>query len=238
MLTSEDTHCSPEEFCLALKRARERRGVTLEVIAKSTKVCTAYLVALERGDLRYWPKGLFRRAFFRGYVEMIGLPVAETMAVFVRLFPDDEVAATQARLAPAPPELPLMLDASWHGPRVPIVRRTITAGIDLAVVALAALALSRGVGVELALAVVSAGYFTLAMLLVGESPAAWTLRRRERRPVTPAAASEPVDEQQPVTAGVWQRGLEALRQVWSESTGHPADRDVHQRLRVRVKWSP
>jgi hypothetical protein len=48
--------------------------------------------ALERNDLRCWPKGLFRRSFFRDYVGMIGLSVAETCAEFIRLFPDDEGA--------------------------------------------------------------------------------------------------------------------------------------------------
>ena len=46
--------------------------------------------ALERSDLRRWPNGLFRRSFFRDYVRMIGLPVAEACDEFVRLFPDDE----------------------------------------------------------------------------------------------------------------------------------------------------
>lgn len=49
-----------------------RRGITLGRIAAVTKVCASHFAALECGDLRRWPKGLFRRAFFRGYVEMTG----------------------------------------------------------------------------------------------------------------------------------------------------------------------
>jgi len=80
---------SCQEFCLALKAARERKGVTLAEIAETTKIPSSVFAALERCDLRSWPKGLFRRSFFRDYVGMIGLPVAEAVEAFVRLFPDD-----------------------------------------------------------------------------------------------------------------------------------------------------
>jgi hypothetical protein len=241
LLNSEDTHATPEEFCLALKSARERRGVTLEVIARSTKICSSHLVALERGDLRYWPKGLFRRAFFRGYVEMIGLPVAETMATFVRLFPDDQVAAARGQ-APAAPELPLILDASWHGPKVPIRRRMITAGLDLAAVVAtaAAVALYAGVDPVTAAGVVAISYFTLAMLLVGESPAGAAIRWRGRRvsmaALAPSAAPEPEEERQPLGVGAWQHGVQAVRMAFSEATNHPMEHDVPPRYSVRVKW--
>ena len=85
------TH-SPEEFCLALKAARERKGITLAQISDKTKIPSPMFVALERGDLRRWPKGLFRRSFFLGYVKMIGVPVDEACVEFARLFPDDEAA--------------------------------------------------------------------------------------------------------------------------------------------------
>lgn len=88
--TPTPTH-SPEEFCLGLKAARERKGVTLAEISSATKIPVSVFVALERGDLRRWPKGLFRRSFFRDYVKMIGVPVAETFAEFIRLFPDEEI---------------------------------------------------------------------------------------------------------------------------------------------------
>jgi hypothetical protein len=83
---------SCQDFCLALKAARERKGITLAEIAETTKIPSSVFAALERCDLRCWPKGLFRRSFFRDYVGMIGLPVAEAVEAFVRLFPDDEPA--------------------------------------------------------------------------------------------------------------------------------------------------
>ena len=77
------------EFCLALKAERERKGITLAEIANSTKIPAYMFAALERNDLRRWPKGLFRRSFFRDYARMIGMEPAEACAEFVRLFPDD-----------------------------------------------------------------------------------------------------------------------------------------------------
>ena len=87
-----------QKFCLALKAARERKGTTLAEIAASTKIAVVHLAALERGDLRHWPKGLFRRSFFRDYARMIGVPVAEACAEFVRLFPDDTNAPLTFKL--------------------------------------------------------------------------------------------------------------------------------------------
>ena len=83
---------SPEEFCLALKAVRERKGITLLEISNATKIPVSVFAALERGDLRRWPKGLFKKSFFGGYAKFIGVPVAETCAEFMRLFPDEEPA--------------------------------------------------------------------------------------------------------------------------------------------------
>jgi hypothetical protein len=233
-LVSEGAHHSPEEFCLALKAARQRRGITLDAIAAETKVCVSHLAALERGDLRHWPTGLYRRTFFRGYVEMIGLPVAETTAEFVRLFPDDETAAVDQQ--PAPAALPLMLDASWHGPKAPIVRRALTAAIDAAVVMAAATALAwlARIDVAVTVAVTSVSYFTLATVFLGDGPAAWALAHRplltrawRRGGGTPAApAAEPVEE--------YRVGQE---RSWTTDARRVRPRDVPPRMRVRFKWS-
>ncbi len=76
-------------FGARLKSARERRGITLKTVAATTKVATSLFEALERGDVSRWPKGLYRRAFFRGYVVAIGLPTDSTVDEFLRLFPDE-----------------------------------------------------------------------------------------------------------------------------------------------------
>jgi transcriptional regulator with XRE-family HTH domain len=77
-----------EAFGLRLKTQRERRGITLETIAESTKIKRSLLAALESGDVSHWPLGIFRRAFVRSYAAAIGVPVEPMVAEFVRLFPE------------------------------------------------------------------------------------------------------------------------------------------------------
>jgi hypothetical protein len=100
-----------QKFGHRLHAARERSGVSLEEIAHRTKVSTTLLAALERGDASRWPKGLFRRAFFRDYVAAIGLPAEPHITEFLHLFPDgedhpmaapDETAGPILRLSLAP----------------------------------------------------------------------------------------------------------------------------------------
>ena len=106
---------SRDEFCLALKTARERKGITLDEIAEVTKIPASLFAALERNDLRQWPEGLFKRSFFRDYVRMIGVPVAEACAEFVRLFPDEKVAALPAAAGAATEAKSRPLDALRRG---------------------------------------------------------------------------------------------------------------------------
>jgi len=105
-----------EAFGLRLKTQRERRGITLEAIAESTKIKRSLLAALECGDVSHWPLGIFRRAFVRSYAAAIGLPAEPIVAEFVRLFPEPgevvqpvpAIAHSQPPAsAPAPAPLPV-----------------------------------------------------------------------------------------------------------------------------------
>jgi hypothetical protein len=85
---------SRDTFGPALKAERDRRGITLQAIADSTKIGVSMLAALERNDLSRWPKGIFRRAFVREYVAAVGLPTEAFVEEFSRLFPDSPTGAT------------------------------------------------------------------------------------------------------------------------------------------------
>lgn len=98
------------EFGSTLRSRRERHGVTLQTIADSTKINIALLAALERGDLSRWPRGLFRRAYFRDYVTAIGLSPEPLLAEFTRLFPDEPGRAPVETEAPAALRLQLEID--------------------------------------------------------------------------------------------------------------------------------
>jgi hypothetical protein len=102
---------SCEEFCRALKAARERKGITLAQISTATKIPAYLFAALEHNDLRRWPKGLFRRSFFRDYAKSVGLPVADVCAEFVRLFPDD--GSPSAEPAETPVESAASDEVDW-----------------------------------------------------------------------------------------------------------------------------
>ena len=117
-----------------LKAERESRGFTLDDVSASTKIPVALLEALERDDLSRWPKGLYRRAFFRSYVTAVGLRPEPLAGEFARLFPDDSslepppaVFAATSPHANSPNE-PLALPSErwaaervWHSVAVALV---------------------------------------------------------------------------------------------------------------------
>lgn len=77
-----------ESFGARLRRERERRQITLADIAARTKIKASLFEQLERDDISQWPAGLFRRSFFRAYVDAVGLDVDSTLREFAERFPD------------------------------------------------------------------------------------------------------------------------------------------------------
>ncbi len=78
----------PEAFGLELRRARERKGLSLEEVSERTKVSVAHFAGLERADISRWPAGIFGRAFIRGYAGAVGLDPEELVAEFARVYPE------------------------------------------------------------------------------------------------------------------------------------------------------
>ena len=56
-----------------LRQARERRGMTLQDIARETKIPFRHLDALEHGNLSVVPQGIYRRAEIRAFAQTVGL---------------------------------------------------------------------------------------------------------------------------------------------------------------------
>jgi hypothetical protein len=224
---------SREDFCLALKRARERKGITLAAIAQNTKIPAFMFAGLESNDLRRWPKGLFRRSFFRDYARMIGLPVADACAEFIRLFPDDPSAELThppgaADEADQETDLRLSLDSEWHGPRESVRARLLAALIDAAAVLIAAATVWMS-GMDqpgTTTAIVVLAYFSVGTALFGESPAKYALARRHGIIDALAQASKAIRSTwRPVTDIISEGFLTA-----EVDTPEPP-----QRLRVRIK---
>ena len=185
-----------QEFCRRLKKTRERKGITLAAIAEATKIRSSLFAGLERSDLRGWPQGLYRRAYFREYARMVDDRLDEACEDFNRLFTDEPAAANPAapqtsHPAPAPAgDFRLILDEHWHGPRTAVPTRLLAALIDAGLVAITSGAMMLVAGIDLAVSVgaVTIAYFSLGTVIFGESPAKWIIVRREK---IAAAFSEP-----------------------------------------------
>jgi cytoskeletal protein RodZ len=72
------------EFGDFLRRARERRGLTLQQIARETKIPFRHLDALEHGNLSVVPQGIYRRAEIRAFAQSVGLDQSIALAELER----------------------------------------------------------------------------------------------------------------------------------------------------------
>ena len=80
------------DFGGKLRLARERRGISLQQIAASTKISMTALEALERNDMSKLPGGIFSKAFVRSYALEVGLDPDETAREFLERFHGSHVA--------------------------------------------------------------------------------------------------------------------------------------------------
>lgn len=66
-----------------LKEQRERKGISLDDVAVSTRVSTRHLVALEEDRFTELPGGIFSRGIVRSYAQHCGLNADNTVEDFV-----------------------------------------------------------------------------------------------------------------------------------------------------------
>jgi transcriptional regulator with XRE-family HTH domain len=137
-----------EAFVTRLRRYRQRSRISLDEIAADTRVKRELLEALENNDLSEWPRGLYARAWIRGYASAVGLDPIDTVDEFCRLFPHgdrrtggtiqeiativaspsgyrDEFSHPEDRRRPAEtsaPEAPAPPKPGWHAPLVQAAR--------------------------------------------------------------------------------------------------------------------
>lgn len=91
-----------------LRRARELRGLTLERVARETKIPQRHLEALEHDNLAVLPSGFYQRAELRTYAQAVGL--------------DQRLALEklESELAPAEPREPSRATRSSSAPTSPL----------------------------------------------------------------------------------------------------------------------
>jgi transcriptional regulator with XRE-family HTH domain len=193
----------PQAFGSALRRERERRGITLAEIAARTKIAASLFDGLERGDLARWPGGIFRRAFVRNYAQAVGLEPEPVVEAFLRACPEEEAGSRRAatpgvfsvgpQVAGESPFLRLTLaDDEGGGPRV-CARALAGAALDgvMLVVPGAVAWWVAGVLAGFAVSLLTALLYPLAgTAMLGTTPGAWAFARRpgRARPPVPQPA--------------------------------------------------
>ena len=184
-----------------MKRHRERRGVTLEQIATSTKVPKALFAGLEAGDCSRWPAGLYARAYIRSYAEAIGINPEETVEEFAGAFGHvikaDGADAAPALSSRAPGALRLSFGDESPLELAGLARRAALAAVDLLIgfliASLAYVALQANVWVTVGLAL---SYSAIGRVISDEPLLYWLFRRvrygAAKPPIEPSSDVAPV----------------------------------------------
>lgn len=71
-----------DKSVLGLATIRHNRGITLEKIAESTKISIRSLEAIERGDFRKLPGGIYNTSYIRQYARAIDYDESELLAYY------------------------------------------------------------------------------------------------------------------------------------------------------------
>jgi transcriptional regulator with XRE-family HTH domain len=186
-------------FGRRLRDARERKGVTLDAVAASTKIKASLLIGLERGDVSLWPHGIFRRAFIRAYATAIGLPPATVVAEFSRFFPEEGEPPSDASEHDIGGSLRLTLAKDERRVDRAALLRVLAALVDLAgITALAALVnYVASTGFWVTAGVVGLIYQMVMTVWFGRSIAALALQARGRTRASRARKPGKPDAPQP-----------------------------------------
>jgi cytoskeletal protein RodZ len=119
---------TPQSFGGQLRKLREGRRVTLEMIEKKTKVSLSLLRSLENGGCEGWPGGIYSRGYVRAYAEAIGVDPEHVLAAFVECYPAFAVAPVVEASPEAEERPPTLLERlnGWRRDPVRPVRAVLT----------------------------------------------------------------------------------------------------------------
>ena len=73
-----------QKSVLGLSTIRRNRGVSLEQIAESTKISIRSLEAIEQGDFRKLPGGIYNTSYIRQYARAIEYDESALLAFYTR----------------------------------------------------------------------------------------------------------------------------------------------------------
>jgi transcriptional regulator with XRE-family HTH domain len=167
-------------FGRRLREERERRGVTLPAIADSTKIKASLLAGLERGDLSHWPRGIYRRSFFREYASAIGLRGDGILHEFLQLFPESGTADPPTQAVDPAGSLRLTLASEPARTSRRQFAQALVAAAELGAVVGVAAVFTMFVGKPFwnVCGLAGLGYYAVAAAVIGQSPGAWWLNGR------------------------------------------------------------
>lgn len=86
-----------EQSVLGLATIRRNRGISLQQIAESTKISVRCLEAIERGDFRKLPGGIYNTSYIRQYARAIDYDESAILAVYHREMPPVESRPATAK---------------------------------------------------------------------------------------------------------------------------------------------
>jgi len=74
-----------------LHEERILKKLSLEEVAKATRIRTTFLSAIEKGEYHRLPSSAYAQGFVRNYAEYLGLPEKEILALFRREFDEEKI---------------------------------------------------------------------------------------------------------------------------------------------------
>jgi hypothetical protein len=108
-----------DSFGSCLRRAREKRQLSLKQVAGATKIPRATLELIEAGNLDELPADVFVRGFIRSYARLVGTDEAEPLHNFERALNarrDAERARSSTPVAAPPEPVPGAMASVPSGP--------------------------------------------------------------------------------------------------------------------------
>lgn len=73
-----------------LKESRLAKRLSIEDVAKATKIRTAFIQAIEKGEYHKLPSPAYASGFVRNYASFLDLPEREILAIFRREFDEEK----------------------------------------------------------------------------------------------------------------------------------------------------
>jgi cytoskeletal protein RodZ len=81
---------------LGLATIRQNRGISLQSIADRTKISIRSLAAIEEGDFKKLPGGIYNTSYIRQYARAIDYDEAAILAVYHRAMGTEDLSAPAA----------------------------------------------------------------------------------------------------------------------------------------------